>query len=126
MPRVPFAWVVWLILTVIAVNAACAFLPIHVSFPRSQNAPALVSQLFSDDMPLGEDVAVPGKGEREYWGLEQQSKHIILSVPRYDIVSLFTQREHVLRAALVPVLPVRIWFPRKLSPPAAPDKPFLS
>src|SRR4051794_41392453 len=126
MPRKPFAWVVWLILTVTAVNTAYAFLPSRDSFPHSPNALFLTPQLVSDDVPLGEDVAVPGKGDRECWGLEQQSKYIILSVHRHSIVSLFTPTEHIRRAAPAPVLPVRIWFPRKLSPSSGPDEPFLS
>jgi hypothetical protein len=126
MPRKSFVWVVWLILTVTAVNTAYAFLPICDSFPHSPNALFLTPQLILDDMPLGEDVAVPGKGERESWGLEQQSKYIILSVHRHDIASLFTQTEHIRRADRAPVLPVRIWFPRKLSSSPGPDEPFLS
>ena len=128
MPRLLFAWVVWLILTATAVNAVSAFLPNHSSPAQLPHAPCfLVRQLVSDDLPLGEDVAVPGKGERNVWSLEQQGKHLLAAVRARDLVSLFSQRAHVRRPAPAPVLlPVRAWCPRKLSPPSASDEPFLS
>ena len=126
MPRKPYAWIVWLILTLTAVNTAYVFLPGSDSFPHSPSAPFLAPQLVTDNVPLGEDVAVPGKGDRECWGLEQQSKCLILLGHRQDIASPFTQAEHIRCGTLVPRLPVRIWFPRKLLPPSGPDEPFLS
>ena len=127
MPRLLFAWVVWLSLTTTSVNVVSAFLPEHSPLVRPQHTPFLVTQVVADDSPLGEDVAVPGKGERNVWGLEQQSRHLLAAVPARDLVSLFSQRAHVRRPAPAPMLlPVRAWYPRKLSPPSASDEPFLS
>ena len=127
MPRL-FAWVVWLVLTATAVNAASAFLLSGSSPSRLPHAPFfLVAQLVSDDVPLGEDVAVPGKGERNVWDCEQHSKYMLAAVHACDLVSLFSPRMRAPRLTPAPVLmPVRVWFPRKLSPPSASDEPFLS
>jgi hypothetical protein len=126
MPRLLFAWVIWLSLTATSLNVVSAFVLDPSSPSRSQKATCIVPQLVSDDSPLGEDVTVPGKGERNFWGLEQQSKHVLAAVHSRDLVSLLSQRENRLRAAPASVLlPVRVWFPRKLSPPAAQDDPFL-
>ena len=123
MPRLPFAWIVWLILIAIAANVASAF-PGHSS--PSQNATFIATQPALDDSPPGEAISVTREGERSFWGLEQQSNHILAAVRAHALVFLLSQREDLLRAAPTPVLPpVRIWFPRKLSPPSAQDDPFL-
>ncbi|HKA52774.1 MAG TPA: hypothetical protein VKJ47_03860 [Candidatus Binatia bacterium] len=125
MPRFPFAWVVWLSLTATSVNVVSAFLP--DPSPLARKATSLFTQVMSDDSPLGEDVAVPGKGERNFSEIEGQSKHVLAVLPTREFVSPVARRENLRHAAPTPVfLPVRLWFPRKLSPPPAQDDPFLS
>ena len=127
MSHLPFAWVVWLILTATSLNTVSAFVPDQSSPLWSQNSTFALSQLQLDDSPLGEDVSVPGKGRWNFWGIEQQSKQILALVRSHDLVSLVSRRENLLRSAPAPVfLPFRAWFPRKLSPPSAQDDPFLS
>jgi len=126
MPRLLFVWVVWLSLSATSVNVVSAFLPAP-SFPsRSQQDPFLLTQLVSEDSPLGEDIAVPGKGEQNFLEIEGRSKHVFAAGPSREFSVRVLQRENLLRAAPAPAfLPVRVWFPRKLSPPPAQDDPFL-
>ena len=124
MPRFPFAWVVWLSLTATSVNVVSAFLP--DPSPLARKATSLFTQVMSDDSPLGEDVAGPGKGERNFSEIEGQSKHVLAVLPSREFGVRAAQRENLLRAAPAPFfLPVRVWFPRKLFPPPAQDDPFL-
>src|SRR5438552_5271080 len=122
MPRLLCTWVVWLSLTATSVNVVSAFLPDPASLARPQKATSLFTQVVSDDAPLGEDVAVPGKGGRNFSEIEGQSKHVLALLPSREFVFPVSQGENLLRAAPTPVfLPVRAWFPRKLSPPSAQD-----
>jgi hypothetical protein len=118
--------IVWLIVAMTSLNVVPAFLP-DSSFPsRSQNATLVPAQLTLDDSPLGEVASTASEG-RNLWEIQQQSKQTLALARSCKLVSLALQRENLLRSAPVPVLlPVRMWFPRKLSPPSAQDEPFLS
>jgi hypothetical protein len=63
--------------------------------------------------------------EREREGA-RQSKQVLRSGCRFALSPFVQQRDDRLRSVLIPVaLPLGFFAPRKLSPPAAQDEPFL-
>jgi hypothetical protein len=118
--------IVWLILATTALNVVSAFLP-DDSFPaRSHHTISVPAQLVSAGSPLGEVASVVAEG-RNLWEIQQRSKQVLALVHSYNFAYSASQKDHRLRAVLVFVAsPVRFFFPRKLSPPAAPDEPFLT
>ncbi len=121
------ARVVWVIFLATSLNVAAAFLPdLSTSLHSSDTALAL-AQSELDDSPLGESTSTSSSEEQNLCAVQQQTKQVPVLVRSCDLVSLVSQRENLLHPAPAPVfLPVRVWFPRKLSPPSAQDDPFLS
>ena len=123
----PLARVVWVIFLATSLNVVAALLPALRTSPQSSNTALVLAQSELDDSPVGESTSTSSSEEQNLCAVQQQTKQVPVLVHSYDLVSLVSRRENLLRAAPAPVfLPVRVWFPRKLSPPSAQDEPFLS
>jgi hypothetical protein len=123
----PLARVVWVIFLATSLNVAAAFLPDLPTSPHSSDTALALAQSELDDSPLGESTSTSSSEEQNLCAVQQQSKQVPILVRSCDLVSLVSRRENLLRSAPTPVfLLIRIWFPRKLSPPSAQDEPFLS
>jgi hypothetical protein len=121
------ARVVWVIFLATSLNVAAALLPALPTSLQSSNAALVLAQSELDDSPLGESTSTSSSEEQNLCAVQQQSKQVPILVRSCDLVSLVSQRENLFNSAPAPVfLPVRVWFPRKLSPPSAQDDPFLS
>lgn len=121
------AGVVWVIFLATSLNVAAAFLPDLPASPHSSHTVLALAQSELDDSPVGESTSTSSSEEQNLCAVQQQTKQVPILVHSCDLVSLVSQRENLLRSAPTPVfLLVRVWFPRKLSPPSAQDEPFLS
>ncbi len=121
------ARVVWVIFLATSLNVVAAFLPDLPISPHSSHTALALAQSELDDSPVGESTSTSSSEEQNLCAVQQQTKQVPVLVHSCDFVFPVSRRENRLRSALVPVsLPVRFFFPRKLSPPSAQDDPFLS
>jgi hypothetical protein len=113
----PLARVVWVIFLATSLNVVAALLPALLNSPQSSHTALVLAQSELDDSPVGESTSTSSSEEQNLCAVQQQTKQVPVLVHAYDLVSLVSRRDNLLRAAPAPVfLPVRVWFPRKLSP----------
>jgi len=126
MQRFLLAWLVWLMLEAILLQAAAVLLLGGSSLPQSsETASALTSansdssdSLFKETFSVSQELSFLCK---------QESKQSCALDPSVDPLLRVQERDDRWPLARVVVsLPTVFFFPRKLSPPSAEDDPFLS
>jgi hypothetical protein len=124
--RLLFSWLVWLLLTPVPLNTGAISLlgDAHPPQPSSQGEEGIQSHkdaqrdFFKETSSVSQEFSLQS---------ERQSKKARVLIRRLDTALRDQDRTHRLRSVqtFVP-RPARFFFPRKLSPPAASDEPFVS
>jgi hypothetical protein len=126
MYRLFLSWVVWLMLEMLWLNTAAAFSLVNAHLPQASGTTPTFAQSQSDcsDGLCKNTASVSSELVLQ---CERQSKqvHPLIHVSTLFLLAQQGNERHCLQPASAPPL-VRFFFPRKLSPPAAQDEPFLS
>jgi hypothetical protein len=124
--RVRSFWVIWFLLAVMSSNIGGALFATTVDASQSSDpTPVLAGARAGRGNLLSESVS---SASREFSLQNQrQSKKVRMLIRRGDTVHQSPQEKSDFRLIRMPAfLPVRFFFPRKLSPPSASEDPFLS
>src|SRR5215470_14297394 len=126
MQRFFFAWAIWLMIEAMVSPAAAVFPPVCARAPQPPRpGPAFAQSytnpsegLFKQTSSFSEEFSLQGTSE----------SRTVFALP-HPVAVLAKKPERGSRLRPVPVpacFPLRVLFPRKLSPPSAEDDPFLS
>src|SRR5262249_32216435 len=126
MQRFFFAWVIWLMVGAMVSPAAAVFPPACAPAPQPPRIGPAFDQSYTTPR---EGLCKETLSFSEEFSLQEPSEDRLVFTLPHPVAVLAKKQERGSRLRPIPVpacFPLRVLFPRKLSPPSAEDDPFLS